>query len=466
MGRGAPIENHPSPGDGPIGPSIGVILVGVFLRRRPRFRTIAAVICLALVSVACGGDDEVADPPPIFTPAGEGTESLADPATTLVPPTPSDPPEIEGPSLAEFAVPCGLDADPIGASGPGIDGGSIRIATGNDEGGRFSEQSGATMPDAVVAMAEHCNGLGGLAGRVVSVEAYDAAVTEVPDVAVRQCGEALALVGYGYLQESLGTETWNGCSMPRFEGWPSQLLDAEPVPLLAHRAAALSDPAAFSVGVVVPDTTAGRTEAEAVQAALTVAGFTVVAVEFYPLTVEVDWEALSQRLADVGVGLIHLGGSCRGATVPLLVAGGADGPPVIADVSTYDDTCRAEAVALGVPVQRVLLQLPFLPVEDGAAAPVTQAFVEILDRFGAAATGDALLAGSAFWEFAVAVDACRPAELTRGCLNDRRDMEWNGAGLHPGFDAVSCRVVMAVTDTGFERVLPAEPGRFSCPEGA
>lgn len=443
-----------------------MILDGVSFRRRSRSRSVAAVIAAALLAAACSGETDVADPPPVFTPAGEGTDSFADPATTLVPPTPSDPPEIEGPSLAEFAVPCGVDADPGDATGPGVDEGSIRIATGNDEGGRFSGQSGATMPDAVVAMAEHCNGLGGLAGRVITVEAYDAAVTEVPDVAARQCEEGLALVGYGYLQESLGTETWNGCSMPRFEGWPTDLLDAEPRPLLAHRAAALSDPAAFSVGVVVPDTTAGRTEAEAVQAALTVAGFTVVAVEFYPLTVEVDWPALSRRLADVGVGLIHLGGSCRGATVPLLLAGGADGPPIVADVSTYDDACRGDAVALGAPVQKVLVQLPFLPVEDGDAAPVTQAFVEILDRFGAVATGDGLLAGSAFWEFAVAVDACRASGVSRTCLDEQRDEEWNGAGLHPGFDSVSCRVVMALTETGFERVLPSEPGRFSCPEGA
>ena len=425
----------------------------------------AAVLALAFGAAACSGDDDTTEPPPVFTPAGDGSESLADPGTTLLPPVPSDPPEIEGPSLAEFAVPCGVDAEPTAANGPGVDAEAIRLATGSDEGGRFAGRSGATMPDAVLAMAEHCNTLGGLAGRVIRVEAYDAAVTEVPDVAARQCAETFALVGYGYLQESLGTETWNACDLPRFEGWPSALLDAEPLPLLAPRVAAVSDARALSVVVVMPETTAGRSEAEAAQIALVAAGFTVVAVEFYSPAVEVDWAAMSERIDRTGAGLVHLSGSCRAATMPLVAAGGVDGPTVVADVSSYDDTCRADAAALGVPVDKVLLQLPFLPIEDGDDAPVTQAFVEILETYAAAPTGDALLAGAAFWEFAVAVDACRSEEVNRDCLDDRRADEWNGAGLYPVAADTRCRVVVTLDEGGFQRVLPAEPGRFSCPEG-
>ncbi|MEM9465675.1 MAG: hypothetical protein AAGA90_09900 [Actinomycetota bacterium] len=432
-------------------------------RRGPN-RLAIIVAAFAVVAAACSGGDEVADPPPVFTPAGDASESLADPGTTLLPPTPSDPPEIEGPSLADFAVPCGVDPEPTPATGPGIDDTTIRIATGNDEGGRHAGRSGASMPEAVVAMAEHCNTLGGLAGRAIAVETYDAAVTEVPDVAARQCEETFALVGHGYLQASLGTETWNGCGLPRFDGWSSALLRAEPVPLLAHRVAAVTDGAALSVAIVMPETTAGRTEAEAAQIALVAAGFSVATVEFYSPAVEIDWPAMQSRIAASGAGSIHVSGSCRGATMPLAAAGGAEGPTIIADASSYDDDCRADAAALGVPLDNILLQVPFLPVEDGDDAPVTQAFVEILERFGASATGDALLAGAAFWEFAVAVDACRSDVVTRDCLDERRDVEWNGAGIHPPAADASCRVVVAMTADGFERVLPAEAGRFGCPD--
>lgn len=452
-------------GRGPFDPRIGVILVAVSCSGCHRLRWFAAALCLAVLSAACSAENGTVDPPPVFTPAGDGQDDATGTATTLVPPVPSDPPEIEGPSLADFAVPCGVDADPTPAEGVAIDNGRIRIATGSDEGGRFAGQSAATMPNAVVAMAEHCNTLGGLAGRVIAVDSYDAVVTELPEVAARQCDEAFALVGYGYLQESLGTETWNGCDLPRFEGWPSAVLDAEPVPLLAHRLAAITDPTALSVAIVVPDTTAGRTEAEAAQAALASDGFSVVAVEFYPLTVEIDWAAMRDRLVAAGAGLIHLAGSCRGATMPLLTETGADGPTIVADLSTYDEACRADAVSFGLPVDKVLLQLPFLPIEDGAEAPVTQAFVEILETYGAAPTGDAFMAGASFWEFAVAVDACRGVVLTRGCVEDRRVDEWNGAGIHPPAADASCRVVVALAADGFERLLPAEPGRFSCPEG-
>ncbi len=427
-------------------------------------RRVLLLALWAVFAAACSDGEERVDPPPVFTPAGDDAESLADAGTTLVPPTPPDPPEIEAPSLAEFTIPCGADAEPTPANGPGVDAGTIRIATGNDEGSRFARGSGESIPEAVVAMAEHCTTLGGLAGRVVTVDAYDAAVTEVVDVAARQCDASFAVVGHGYLQESLGTETWDGCGLPRFSAWIDTLVQPDPVPLMAHRLAAFASETGLEIAIVAPDTTAGRAEAESMEGALRDDGFVVTAVELYPLTVEVDWVALSGRLANTGAGLVHLAGPCRGALVPLLTAGGADGPFVITGPSAYDEACRVEAVSAGLPVEKVLLQVPFLPVEDGAAAPVTEAFVEILARFGASPTGDALLAGAAFWEFAVAADACRDGVLTRSCVEERRLDDWNGAGLYPVGDDASCRVVVGMSAEGFTRVLPAEAGRFGCPD--
>lgn len=421
------------------------------------------LVVLALGVAGCRADHRNdAVPDPVVTIQGPRVSS--NPGTTLVPPTPTDPPELEAPTLAGFSLPCGVDADPTPAFGPGIDIDAIRIATGSDEGGRFAGRSGATMPDAVLAMAEHCNTLGGLAGRFIAVENFDAAVTDVPDVALRQCEESFALVGFGYLQESLGIETWNGCGLPRFEGWPAALLDVEPRPLVAHRWVVLTDQMAQVVAIVVPDTTAGRAEAEAAQVALFSAGFTVATVEFYSPVVDVDWMAMGERILESGAGLVHLSGSCRGATMALTAALGRDGPTIVTDVSSYDDGCRADAVAQGVPVEKVLLQLPFLPVQDGRKASVTGAFVEILESYGAAPTGDALLAGAAFWAFAAAIDACRTGEVTQPCVEERSIDAWNGAGLHPSGDNVGCRVVVGLDDKGFRRVFPLEPGRFSCPD--
>ena len=400
----------------------------------------------------------------MFTPA-EGDGALADTATTLLPPAPPDPPEIEGPSLVDFTVPCGIEPEPTAARGPGVSDDAIRVGVGNDEGGRHAGRSGATMPEAVAAMAEHCNSLGGLAGRVVQVDAYDAAVTELADVAADQCGEAFALVGSGHLEPLAGAEPWAACSMPHFAGWDPALLRPTPMPLLAHQLAAFVDPASFSVAVVMPDTLEGRGAAEAATAGLVEAGFVVVATEFFSVTTEPDWTALAGRVAAAEAGLIHVDGPCRAATVPLLAAGDEDGPTVIAGASSYDRACLTDSGLDSNVLDRLLVQLPFLPIEDGDEAPVTAAFADIFRTYGATVTGDALLAAAAFWEFAVTVDACRGAELTRDCLDRRRGDDWDGAGLHPAGTEASCRVVVKVVLDSFERVLPEEPGRYGCPEG-
>ena len=89
---------------------------------------------------------------------------------------------------------------------------------------------------------------------------------------------------------------------------------------------------------------------------------------------------------------------------------------------------------------------------------------EIVESYGAAPTGDALLAGAAFWAFAAAIDACRTGEVTQPCVEEGRIDAWNGAGLHPSGDNAGCRVVVGLDDKGFRRVFPLEPGRFSCPD--
>ena len=70
-------------------------------------RRVLLLALWAVFAAACSDGAERVDPPPVFTPAGDDAESLADAGTTLVPPTPPDPPEIEAPSLAEFTIPCG-----------------------------------------------------------------------------------------------------------------------------------------------------------------------------------------------------------------------------------------------------------------------------------------------------------------------------------------------------------------------
>ncbi|MEM8708263.1 MAG: ABC transporter substrate-binding protein [Actinomycetota bacterium] len=421
----------------------------------------AAVVFLvvALIAAACTDEAEPAGPE-VFTPATGNQTDLTDPSTTLIPPRPEDPPEIEGPTLADFEVPCGRDAQPPAGRGIGLDDELIRIGSGNDRGARHAGSGGAGMPDAVAAMADHCTALGGLAGRGLQVLTYDAAVVEVADRAGEQCAEVLALVGAGYATPVAGLETWEGCGLPVFEGWPSWLLGVDPLPTEAHRFAAFAEPAAMQVGIVAPSSLEGRALAEALGGVLTAQGFTVTIDRAYSLTTETDWADVAAELVAAGVGLVHVDGPCEDVTAPLLSALAAveSMPLVVAGPSSYDQACLDTARLAGAPVERLLVQVPFLPLEDGAAAPVTQAFADILATYAAEVTGDTLLAAAAFWSFADAVDACAD-DLTRACL--RSNLDGDGAGLVRRDDA-ACRVVLGVVDGVFERVVPQTPGRLAC----
>ena len=424
----------------------------------------ALLLAFGLLAAACSSGEEPATDDPalseLLAPSGDGAAD--DSTTTLLPPTPTDPPEIEGPMFAGRPVECGGRLTTVGAGVIGVDGSTITIGTGNDRGGFFAGDAGRSMPDAVAAMAGLCNELGGLAGRTVVVRDYDAAVVEVAGRATQQCDEVAALVGYGFLDDVSGVEAWSACGLPLLPGWDRAVI--EPPLLLAHGIAALGDPAALVVAVIGPQTSSGALTRTATVEALTADGFTVAVDAAYAVTGPMDWDELAADLRRAEVGLVHVDGGCTGVLVPLLAAldGESIAPFVIGGHRAYDPVCIAEG-ATSSTFDRLMLELPFLPLEDGEAAPATAAYADALERFLVPVTGDSLLAAAAFWRFADATSGC-PA-LERSCLQVATLAEWDGLGLFPAGENSACRVVLGVSEGEFVRITPEEPGEFARPTG-
>lgn len=446
-----------------LGPHPECDTAGMFPRRAA-----ALLLAIGMAAAACSTGEEPASDDPALGDLLAPPDDENDPAatseaatTTLLPPTPTDPPAIDGPMFADRAVACGGARTSVSLTMVGVDADTITIGSGNDRGGVFAGDAGRAMPDAVAAMAGLCNELGGLNGRTVVVRDYDAAVTEVEGRAQQQCGEVAALVGHGFLDAIAGVEIWTECGLPRFPGWAPDAFG--PPTLIAHGFAALADPAALTAAVVGPDTAAGQAERVAVTDAMTAAGFSIVLDLSYPVTSEPDWAALAAELRRAEVGLVDVDGGCGGALVPLLgalTAAGA-GPYVVADHRAYDPGCLS-GVAADVPIDRLLLELPFLPLEDGGDAPSTAAYADALDRFAVEVTGDTLLAASAFWRFTEAAGRC--PGLERSCLREAAARAWDGLDLHPVGEEAGCRVVVGVSEAGLERVTPTRPGTYGCPE--
>jgi len=415
---------------------------------------------MALVAASCTGGGQVEDVP-VFTPA-TGGESLANPSTTLIAPEPTEPPQIERPKLADYEIPCGISAEPVEAESIGVAETTISIATGSDEGAEFVGQSGARLTDAVIAMAEFCNASGGLAGRTLAVSADDAVLTEVEAIAQRQCGQVLAVIGAGYLDQTVGDPVWDACGMPRFAGWPeSVMIPGDPELVFAAVTAGIDEPTAVVVG---SDTEFGQQRSALMSDALTEAGIEVTAVRTYLTDEATNWGSVANAVSADDV--VYLTGSCRGAVVPLLEAGVSAGVTVVAGPSAYDLACLVEAQQAGVDLSALRVELPFLPFEDLEDAPITAALAEVLRSYALPVTGDTLLASAAFWDFAQVSAQCAAEELNRACLVDTQGELEAELGLVNDAVERGCRVLLRVGEGGFARVAPTVPGQMLCPETA
>lgn len=417
------------------------------------------LVAAGLLATSCSGPTDNAAEPEV------AAQRPFSSVTTLVPPTPTDPPEIVQPALGELAASCGEIAVPTPSTATGVSNDTIEIASGNDRGGLYTSGSGRGMPEAVVAMADLCNSRGGLAGRTVVVVDGDAAVVEIEQRTAEQCASSLAVVGYGYLREIFAQLARDECGLASFPGWPSWLLASDPPPLAAHEFAVTVDPASIDIAIVGPDTLLGESDrqriADAIDNYVGLVPFAVTDIESYAVAAEPDWNGIVSRLDRSGAGLVHLWGACQSALVPFLDAAQQRRyePTVVVGPSAYDSECVTDAELFGVSFDKVLVELPFLPIEDAVAAPFTTEFAAILDEAGAPVTGDALLATASFWHFVDASTNCG-VDLSQACLRAESSREWTAGGLLPSDP--TCRVVMAIRPAGFVRVSPQSVGEYAC----
>jgi hypothetical protein len=429
-------------------------------------RWLCTLLVVALGAAACSGDDTSPDASPDVVedaPAGapEGSST-----TTLRPPTPTDPPERDDPTIGELVIPCRPEPPADWPARPGLDPEVVTIGTGSDRGGIGTPGAGTGIIEMIEVLADLCNASGGIGGRDLRVVEYDAAAFEARDRVEEACTEVVALVGHQFLQEIDTAQAAAECDLPLF-GAGSGLVPTTPFGLHGHLVAAFTDPeSAGTVVLVGPDTPLAGFERATRRRALesTEGAVTVVGEVAYPIDVVPDWDRIVGEARALGGGQIHIDGGCAQAVLPFTdVAERASWRPVVvATASAYDPDCLASPLA-----DRLLVEVPFLPFEDGAAASATAAHGELLDQIAAPRTGAGLLAASEFWRWATAAGDCL-AEADPSCWASARAAQagWTAGGLHPALEADGtsdgCAVVMGVDAGAFVRRLPTEPGTYDC----
>ena len=117
-----------------------------------------------------------------------------------------------------LASPCG-SGDAKGATDQGVTDTSIRIAYGDDRGYSQSPGLDQEMGDAITAMIKWCNDQGGINGRKIVGDNYDAAIMQVNTVMQQACKADFMLVGEGWALDEAAEGTRVGCNLVAVPGY-------------------------------------------------------------------------------------------------------------------------------------------------------------------------------------------------------------------------------------------------------
>ena len=434
------------------------------LRSRRGVRVGAAALVLALAASACGAerdDDDAAQPA-----TGDTSETPAAAA-----------------NFGDLESPCG-EGDATGATDQGVTDRDITIGYGDDRGFVGAPGLNQEMGDTVEAMIAWCNDQGGINGRKLVGNRYDAAITNAAAVVQKSCQRDFMLVAHGFGYDEAGEQFRVGCdlpSVPAFAVGPNTAMGPnkyEPVPL----------PVDYYNGAML---TALIEVEPAFKESVGMVGSSSPAVQLGLSRVIKAFGELEMNLKDCGVTIGQEGEpnyvpfaqklkNCDVATLwntnsPSPIAFGlfealqrvdADIQYVL-ETTWYSEMVRGWNGESGA-IDGALIGSMFQPLENADLVPAVQDYIDLIEEAGTTPSLLGMQATSAFLLWATAADACG-ADLTRDCVMSNLDntTEWSGGGLHapsnPGENMpTTCGLVLRVEGSEYTQVFPEERGEFFC----
>ena len=434
-----------------------------------RLRWLAAVAVIAVLAVACGSGSRSADPSGSGNSGNSGSESDSGSETASG-------------DFGTLESPCG-DGDASGATQQGVTDTEITIAYGDDAG--FQGQPGLNheMSDAVKAMIEWCNEQGGINGRQVKGNYYDAKILDVNTAMQEACAQTFMLVGQGWALDGSAEQTRISCGLAAVPGYTGSSALAmgpdvvQPVPnpideLTIQQAYALAeafpDKVTKAAAVLSASLPASIESVGKVKATYPQAGWNFLPCDqTYQISGEADWKPFAQRLKDCGAEMVTYSGA-ENNFQNLLDASAQLGynPVWFTEANFYTQTFAAWNSSGNA--DQVYVKDIYVPLEDPPADSATAKYIEIVEESGGDISQLGAQASSAFLLWATAAKACG-SELTKECIFEEIEKieEWTGGGLHaptnPGSNMPpSCGLVLKLDGTKFVRFDPTEKGELEC----
>lgn len=440
--------------------------------RSNRWRLLGALAALTLAGAACGsdrGDDPAA--PAEAEADGGGDDDGGDAAAG---------------GFGSLESPCG-DGDGGPATEQGVTEDQIVIGYGDDAGYPQSPGLSHETSDAIEAMIAWCNEQGGINGREIVGNYYDAAITEVVNAVTEACDEVFMLVGNAWALDSAQEETRLGCDLPSV---PTYSVSPEfaNAPLTYQ---AVPNPAdiytagwAGMIAELFPDEIKSATVVFGNFAATidtkdkVVQTFPEFGFEFldcpveYNIAGEPDWKPFAQRLKDCGAEVVYYSGQPFPNMQNLLDDAAQIGfePIWLVDSNAYLASF-AEWNATGNG-DKVYLRTAFTPFEQAEGNPATQQYIDLVEGNDGDISQLGQQAASSFLLWATAAQACG-AELTRDCVLDELSgiTTWDGGGMHaetnPGGNLPpECGMLLKLEGTEWVQAFPEDEGEMACnPDG-
>jgi hypothetical protein len=389
-------------------------------------------------------------------------------------------------SSAKFGTlpsPCGKGSAK-GATDQGVTNSTINVAYGDDRG--FSGLPGLDqeMGDAVKAMIAWCDAQGGINGRKIVGDYYDAAITNVGGVMTQACKKDFMLVGEGFALDSSGEQTRLGCNLaavPGFTVSPQvanayEMYQASPNPAdyspvsSAYEITKLFGNAKTQKAGQYNSTlsTQQASMAKAVQA------YTKTGWKFLNCPVQINYNGEAnytpfvQKLQSCGAQIVY-NDSTPGPTLygALQAENQINYNPIWVEDSGAYTAAFAQWNTAGLG-NNVYVRLSYEPLEAANVVPAVKQYISIVKKNGGLISQLGEQSTSSFLLWATEAKACG-STLTRQCMINKlsKVTNWTGGGLNASGNPSknlppSCGLLMKLQGTKWVQAYPKKLGTFDC----
>jgi len=362
---------------------------------------------------------------------------------------------------------------------------SIHIAYGDDRGYTATPGLDQELGDAVRGMIKWCNDQGGINGRQIVGDFYDAAVLQVNTVMQEACKADFMLVGEGWALDEAAEQTRLGCNLaavpgfangPDFANGPEMYQSvpnpADYLPISAYYEMAQLFPQDIGKFDYLHTNLAQATEYvinKVNQAVQTIPGYHVlncgVVLNFEG---EPDYKPFAQRFLSCGAKMIFIdpgAGPLQNDMIQAMNSLGDD-PIYLGQTNEYSTELSSwNTTGLG---NNIYILMSFEPLENASLVPAVQTYLNVVKAVGGKVSQLGEQAASSFLLWATAAKSCG-STLTRQCMINYLSTvkTWTGGGLHAPTDPAAnlppdCGMLIKLTGTTFSQFFPKTAGAFDC----